>query len=693
MFFLSVFLRYQLVFLGVVAVWLGVAAAFHYGAACSPGNSLLNAVAVMAVPIGYLLDRTGKGAAVFAPAMCSAVLFWLAFFPANLGPLAYVALVPLLSLVRAEGVSGGRRYCAAWLGGVVFGFLSVKWIRVAHPMMALFAWPSLSLWCSVYWPLALGLLRVMDRYKLPFAVTLPLVWVALEYFRDHFPTAYPFMRPFGMYQLAGFGWYTLAYSQHAFIPLIQAADLGGTYLISAAVAAVNGAMYEWALRVKLFRRWVRLPRVWHAHTFHRELWVTALAGGFFALVLGYGTYRLIHPPFDVGPRVAALQHSIPQDAKMGDPFSLFALHDELCREANSPRVPTPDLILWPETCYPFADVTIAADSKLGGLEDPLAHDVHIQAGDFFPWYESELRRLQRERPTIDIEASMNAQRQRLGRALPLVELGRAEYARQNWKTNVLLGLTGYELAGGVETKFNSARLIRQDGSPGPRYDKMHLVPFGEYLPFRETFPFIKKFSPYPDPNFSCTPGEKLVRFEFETYRPKAVADKKPAAKAAPPAPDPKPVTYRFGVLICYEDTDPHLARRYNPLSGEPDPVDFLVNISNDGWFDGSEQHELHLAICRFRAIEARRSIVRAVNMGISCVIDPDGRIADTDWAGEPWAGSKKIRAIVAAGVKLDTRGSPYALLGDWVPAICWACVLLAIVLAARARRRAATVAS
>src|SRR5436305_1555768 len=100
--FLPVFLRYQLVFFGVVAGWLAVAAGFHYGAGCSPGNSLLNAIAVVAVPVGYLLDRTGKGAAVFAPAMCSGVLFWLSFFPANLGPLMYVALVPLLSLVRAD---------------------------------------------------------------------------------------------------------------------------------------------------------------------------------------------------------------------------------------------------------------------------------------------------------------------------------------------------------------------------------------------------------------------------------------------------------------------------------------------------------------------------------------------------------------------------------------------------------------
>ncbi len=683
--FWSVFLRYQLVFLGVVAAWLGVAAGFHYGAGCSPGNALLNAVAVMAVPVGYLLDRTGKGAAVFAPAMASGVLFWLSFFPANLGPLMYLALVPLLSLIRADGVGNRRRYCAAWLGGAVFGFLAVKWLRVAHPMMALFAWPGLALWCSAFWPLALYLLRALDRFKLPFALTLPLVWVALEYFRDHFPTAYPFMKPFGLYQFAGFGWYALAYSQHAFVPLLQAADLGGTYLISAAVAAVNGALYEWALRVKAFRRWVRLPAAWHAHTFHRELWVTAFAFGFFGLTLGYGTYRLIHPQFDIGPRVAAIQDSIPQNEKMGDQNGLFGKHDELCRRAAD-ATNRPDLILWPETCYPFADVTLTGPGGAAGLDPILAEELDIEAGRFLPGVWRELAANDRL-DVADKVATFDKFKAKLGPALPLVELGRAKYAAKYWRTNVLLGLSGVEWDGERQAKFNSARLIRPDGSAGPRYDKMHLVPFGEYLPFRETFPFMKGFSPYPDPNYSNTPGERFTRFEFNTLRP-PFRSGKVLTKDGPVSGEPKEVTYRFGVLICYEDTDPHIARQYNQFSGRPDPVDFLVNISNDGWFDGSEQHELHVAICRFRAVEARRSIVRAVNMGISCVIDPDGRIADGDWANEPWGGSKKVKAVLAAGVKLDPRGSPYAYLGDWVPAVCWAGVLLGL-FGTRLRKRPA----
>ena len=115
------------------------------------------------------------------------------------------------------------------------------------------------------------------------------------------------------------------------------------------------------------------------------------------------------------------------------------------------------------------------------------------------------------------------------------------------------------------------------------------------------------------------------------------------------------------------------------------PVDFLVNISNDGWFDGTEEHEQHLAICRFRAVEARRSVVRAVNMGISAVIDPDGRVIALP--GETWSTSKKMDGIVTATVPLDTRDSLYARLGDWVPATCWGLLTIGHIAGMVQRRR------
>ena len=107
-----------------------------------------------------------------------------------------------------------------------------------------------------------------------------------------------------------------------------------------------------------------------------------------------------------------------------------------------------------------------------------------------------------------------------------------------------------------------------------------------------------------------------------------------------------------------------------------------MNISNDGWFDGTEQHEEHLAICRFRAVESRRSVVRAVNMGISAIIDPDGRMVALPNA-ESWEKSKKISAIVRGEVPIDTSGTLYAYLGDWVPALCWLAIGVGLILGLR----------
>jgi apolipoprotein N-acyltransferase len=201
---------------------------------------------------------------------------------------------------------------------------------------------------------------------------------------------------------------------------------------------------------------------------------------------------------------------------------------------------------------------------------------------------------------------------------------------------------------------------------------MHRVPFGEFVPLKEWFPWLAKFVPYED-DYGVEIGEQWTRFALGPYR--------------------------FGVVICYEDTDPALARQYAlPAEGER-PVDFLLNISNDGWFDGTSEHEQHLAICRFRAVECRRAVARSVNMGISAVIDGNGRVRLPDrgymvktlqdyvawnWKGLPgveppggelpmarWPQFKKAAGVLLTTIPIDERPSVYARWGDWLPQGCW----------------------
>lgn len=569
---------------------------------------------------------------VFLPAVASGVLLWAAFFPFDLGPLGFVALVPWLTLVRAP-VSDRRRYFAAYVGGVVFFALATQWVRVAHVMMYM-SWLGLTVVMPLFWLVALAILRRLDRLAVPMAVAVPVAWVALEYGRMHFPTGFPFLKPLGMYQMIGFGWYDLGYTQHAFLPIIQIADLGGVYAVSFVVGAVNGALAELLTRLVVVRRalgWAEGPNSPAPFpSGRRPVWAgLAFAGVLVAASIGYGYFRLDHAAFADGPLVSAVQGNIGQGDKMGDPaglrMSYYKLHVKAFRQN-----PHPDLIVWPETCQPIDWVEIIPGARFEGMPADV-----------------------RERQRYSDEELLGIE----------------------WGVPVLFGLNGVEWDGERAWKYNSALLLKPlprnplakpddpaifRSEAAGRYDKMHLVPFGEYVPLGEQLPFMKAFTPY-EKGYECRPGERWTRFPLVARTGRA---------------------YTFGCLICYEDSDPYLARQY--VASEP--VNFFVNISNDGWFRGTEEHEQHLAICRFRAVEARRAVVRSVNMGISAVIDADGQVValpDPDWSK-----SKTTDAVVTAVVPIDGRRSLYATLGDWVPAGCWVGALLALVLAPLVARTA-----
>ena len=547
---------------------------------------------------------------VFAPAILSGLLLWTAFYPLNLGFMAYFAMVPWLTLVRAPGVSARRRYFAAYVGGLAFFLPALQWIRVAHPAMYA-SWFGLSIFYSGIFPLALAMLRRLDRLGMPpLALTLPIVWVGLEYVRAHFPTGFPFLKSIGSHQYVGFGWYFLGHTQHDYLTLIQIADLGGVYLISFLVAASNGALAEWLMRNKNVRRLLQWPAEYRIG-FFREMWTTAGVTMLIMISYAYGITQMQHPDFLLGPRVSAIQADIPQDVKMGQGKSVLREYNELCEQVALRA----DLVVWPETCFPPGWTVVTRGVPKTNLPKDIVDGLKDNAA---------------------------------------VE----KFAATRWKTNVLLGTSLVEWDGEKSWQYNSAILAKSDGTIDGRYDKMHLVPFGEYVPFRQTFPWLRHFTPY-DHDYSCKPGETATRFDM-------MVGEKP---------------YTFGCLICYEDSDPYLARQFNLPKGDQKPVDFLVNISNDGWFRGTEQHEQHLAICKFRAIEARRTVVRAVNMGISAIIDSEGRLQAIP--GDTVRESKRIRGTVTDKIRLDTRESFYAKNGDWLPALCWTSITLGLIVAWR----------
>lgn len=223
----------------------------------------------------------------------------------------------------------------------------------------------------------------------------------------------------------------------------------------------------------------------------------------------------------------------------------------------------------------------------------------------------------------------------------------------------LLGISASCLeADGKRHKYNSALMVDGDARPKDRYDKIYRIPFGEYIPWEKAIPIMKWLSPYDEENqYGITPGAAFTTFAI---------------------PD---TNFRFAVLICYEDSVPHLAPEY--LRGGA-PPDFFINISNDGWFKGSSEHEQHLVAARFRAIECRRALARSVNMGISAVIDGNGRMVAMP--GPTWRQSKDVATVVTAAVPVDRRFSLYVLWGDVLPWLCTALIGLGLFMAVWKRR-------
>lgn len=151
--------------------------------------------------------------------------------------------------------------------------------------------------------------------------------------------------------------------------------------------------------------------------------------------------------------------------------------------------------------------------------------------------------------------------------------------------------------GAPDRAYNSAFLLGPDADIAASYRKRRLVMFGEYVPFARTFPFLQRLAPIGD---GFVPGDRPGVFRFGT----------PPRTASP--------------LICFEDNFPHQAREH----AQPG-VEFLINLTNDAWFDRSSAQWQHLANAVFRAVENGIPLIRATNNGISAWVDPRGRIHST----------------------------------------------------------------
>ena len=296
-----------------------------------------------------------------------------------------------------------------------------------------------------------------------------------------------------------------------------------------------------------------------------------IAFAIIAAIYGYGHFRTAEIRETVQKKssvdVALVQGNIDQNIKWNDRYQLQTLN--IYRSLSLRSIPAEEgVIVWPETAAPFY------------FEGP-----------------NPLRAV-------------------------VVDVARASGRR------LLFGSPSHDESGGRVSYSNSAYLLRPDGTVAGRYDKVHLVPYGEYVPLRQFFPFIGK----------------LVG---------GIGDFRPGTGFNPIESDGR----RIGVLICYEGIFPESAREYKQKG-----ADLLVNITNDAWFGKTSAPFQHLSMTVFRAVENRLYLVRAANTGISAIIDPTGKILSQTGIFE--------RTVLKGEVKYIDEKTFYAAYGDMFVYVC-----------------------
>jgi len=472
-------------------------------------------------------------------ALGTGILLFLSFPGAvGLWPLAWIALVPLLLALKDV-----RPAVAARLGliaGMVHFISLLYWI-----IIVLGRYGNLPLWVSI--PALLLVALYMSCYLVLFCIIIsrvwkhqemlivwvgPLLWVGLDFIRS--------------FLFSGFPWQDLGYSQYKALLLIQTADLIGHYGITFHIVLVNSVtallLALWFVNRSTDQTMeqiltLRIRRAW----FHAILPALCLV----LVILGYNIYRyyqlsdiiIKRPKMKIG----IVQGNIEQDQKWSPAMRLetIDIYTRLSEQALAQENDPPELLVWPETALPFL---ISDNPYFRKVKKELITKQKVWLLSGAPYYQEVADKIRGQRKEF--------------------------------------------------LSYNSAYLFSPDGGISARYDKQHLVPFGEYMP-------LSNYLPLPGPlvenvgNFSSgKPGKPLS-----------------CQDAA------------IGVLICFESIFPKLARDWTDKG-----ANLLVNITNDAWYGRSSAPWQHLSMSVFRAVENRRSLVRSANTGVSAVIDPLGRI-------------------------------------------------------------------
>jgi len=408
--------------------------------------------------------------------------------------------------------------------------------------------------------------------------------------------------------ISGFPWFYLSHSLYKVLPMIQISDLVGAYGVSFVIASVNGGLAD-----LIFAYFSSQHKDGQRLTLRRVRFSLAFPVVLLIATVAYGLIQLQRDTVTQGPKIAVLQgdhilsvteRGVSEVEKMNQYMSML----------NSTSEDKPDLYLLPES--------------------PWFMYLNPEVRDLFPSSRNSFSRL----------------REHAMKNNAYLVTGSASWIR-----------TPDDLLA-KDRRYNSATIFKPDGSEPDRYDKVHLVYFGEMVPFRFgrlrfLYLWLNRFMPWSGPD-----GDK----EYSLFRGDGYH-----VFSMNPASQPEK-SFHFGVPICYEDVMPYIGRKFAGSGSSTKQADILLNISNDGWFGRGLQQPQHFAICVFRAVENRVGVARAVNTGVSGFIQPTGRIHDVvvKDSTSTWPDARGYRV---ANIGVDSRFTLYTRYGDW---FAWSCALM-----------------
>ena len=216
--------------------------------------------------------------------------------------------------------------------------------------------------------------------------------------------------------------------------------------------------------------------------------------------------------------------------------------------------------------------------------------------------------------------------------------------RRGIKTPLIIGASMVD--SGNDDAFNSALLLDGAGNVAGRYDKVRLLAFGEYVPGIEYFPWLRNVLPEGAGRFTAGKGPAVMALKGPTGQ-----------------------TWTLAPVICYEDLLPGFLKRVGALH-----PNLLVNLTSDSWFGANSEPWEHLALAVFATVELRVAMVRAVNSGISALIDPNGRLIVKTYADDPYREPRGAEGVIVDAPRMPNADTFYVRHGYWFQYLCVAVI-------------------